>query len=57
MRREKSIDKEELYQWRLIMEDIVLTLLDKGDPGHGRTRLYVAVQLGNRQRVVELVEQ
>ncbi|KAF9776675.1 hypothetical protein IL306_005117 [Fusarium sp. DS 682] len=55
--REKSMDKEELYQWRLVMEDIVLTLLDKGDPGHGRTRLHVAVQLGNRRRVVELVEQ
>ncbi|KAF4332071.1 serine threonine kinase [Fusarium beomiforme] len=54
---EKSPDNEELYQWRLAVEDIILTLMDKGDPGHGRTRLHVAVQLGNRRRVVELVEQ
>ncbi|KAH7207811.1 uncharacterized protein BKA55DRAFT_681733 [Fusarium redolens] len=39
------------------MEDIILALLDKGDPGHGRTGLHVAVQLGNRQRVVKMVEQ
>ncbi|KAF5701479.1 serine threonine kinase [Fusarium mundagurra] len=55
--REKAPDNEELYQWRLAVEDIILTLMDKGDPGHGRTRVHVAVQLGNLRRVVELVEQ
>ncbi|KAF4958110.1 hypothetical protein FGADI_2668 [Fusarium gaditjirri] len=55
--REKAPDNEELYQWRLAVEDIILTLMDKANLVHGRKRLHVAVQLGNLRRVVELVEQ
>ncbi|WYZ39779.1 hypothetical protein EsH8_IV_000120 [Colletotrichum jinshuiense] len=53
---EKILDEEEIYHWRLDMENIILSLLNKGDPGHGRTSLHVAVELGNLRRVVELIE-
>lgn len=55
--KERAPDKEELQRWRVGVEEIILALLDRGDPGHGRTRLHIAVQLGNRARVVELVEE
>jgi hypothetical protein len=48
---------EAVYNWRLDMEDITLALLDKGYPGHERTKLHAVVELGNYRRVAELVEQ
>ncbi|KAL1862515.1 hypothetical protein VTK73DRAFT_6759 [Phialemonium thermophilum] len=49
-------DEKALYDWRLGVEDIVVALLDRVDPGHGMTRLHIAAQLGNYPRVVKLVE-
>lgn len=49
-------DDEVVYNWRRDVEEIVLALLHKADPGHGRTQLHIAVELGNYRRVVELVE-
>jgi tetratricopeptide (TPR) repeat protein/ankyrin repeat protein len=49
-------DEKMVYAWRLDMEEIVMMLLDKIAPGHGRTLLHVAVHLGNYKRIVELVE-
>lgn len=49
-------DEEAVDGWRRGVEGVVLALLDRTDPGHGRTRLHVAAELGNRRRVVELIE-
>lgn len=50
-------DEDTLYAWRVDVEEIILALLDRLDPGHGRTALHVAVELGNFKRVEELVKQ
>ncbi|KXH43457.1 serine/threonine protein kinase [Colletotrichum nymphaeae SA-01] len=52
----KTINEESLYKWRLDMENIIITLLGKGNPGHGRCSLHIATELNNRPRVIELVE-
>ncbi|KAI9750887.1 MAG: hypothetical protein M4579_006263 [Chaenotheca gracillima] len=49
-------DEDAVYEWRLDMEDIILALLSKIEPGHGRSNLHVAAELGNLRRVIELVE-
>jgi tetratricopeptide (TPR) repeat protein/ankyrin repeat protein len=49
-------DEKMVYSWRLNIEEIVMMLLDKTAPGHGRTPLHVAAHLGNYDRIVELVE-
>lgn len=49
-------DEDAVYEWRLNMEDIVLALLSRIEPGHGRSNLHVAAQLGNLRGVIELVE-
>ncbi|KXH30172.1 serine/threonine protein kinase [Colletotrichum simmondsii] len=52
----KTFNEESLYKWRLDMENIIMTLLGKGNPGHGRSSLHIATELNNRPRVIELVE-
>jgi tetratricopeptide (TPR) repeat protein/ankyrin repeat protein len=50
-------DEDAAYSWRRDVEGIILALLGRSDPGHRRTELHVAVELGNFKRVVELVKQ
>ncbi len=50
-------DEDAVYAARLDVETIILALLARSDPGHGRTELHVAVELGNFKRAVELVTQ
>ena len=45
-----------LSDWKRKAEVVLLRLLDKTDPGHGRTPLHIAASLGNFERVIELVE-
>lgn len=52
----KLRDEEALYRWRLNIEQVMLALLNWADPGHGRTQLHIAAELGHYARVVELVE-
>ena len=37
-------------------EAVLMKLLDKSDPGHGRNQLHIATSICNYDRVVELVE-
>ncbi|KAI4283746.1 MAG: hypothetical protein L6R38_001960 [Xanthoria sp. 2 TBL-2021] len=45
-----------LERWKLTAEAVLIKLLDKSDPGHGRNLLHIATSICNYDRVVELVE-
>lgn len=45
-----------LELWKLTAEAILMKLLNKCDPGHGRNSLHIASSICNYDRVVELVE-
>ncbi|KAI4262924.1 MAG: hypothetical protein L6R42_001903 [Xanthoria sp. 1 TBL-2021] len=45
-----------LERWKLTGEAMLMKLLDKSDPGHGRNLLHIATSMCNYDRVVELVE-
>ncbi|KAL8654236.1 MAG: hypothetical protein Q9226_003512 [Calogaya cf. arnoldii] len=45
-----------LEKWKLTAEALLMRLLDKGDPGHGRNLLHIATSTCNYDRVVKLVE-
>jgi len=50
-------EEDAVYEMKLRVERLVLYLLDRLEPGHGRTALHIAMELGNFQRVVELIEE
>ena len=49
-------DGFKLERWKLTAEAVLMKLLDKSDPGHGRNQLHIATSICNYDRVVELVE-
>ena len=55
--QQKLQDVDAKYRWRLKIEQIMLLLLNIADPGHGRTQLHIASELGNFRRVEYLIEQ
>ena len=46
-----------LELWKLTAETVLMKLLNRCEPGHGRTLLHIAASICNYDRVVELVEQ
>ena len=57
--RYKLFEREglNLELWKLAAEAVLMKLLNKCEPGHGRTLLHIAASICNYDRVVELVEQ
>ncbi|KAL8865132.1 MAG: hypothetical protein Q9174_007055, partial [Haloplaca sp. 1 TL-2023] len=49
-------DGFKLDRWKLTAEAVLMKLLDRNDPGHGRNQLHIAASICNYDRVVELVE-
>ncbi|KAL8893581.1 MAG: hypothetical protein Q9192_005126 [Flavoplaca navasiana] len=49
-------DGFKLERWKMTAEAVLMKLLDKSDPGHGRNQLHIATSICNYDRVVELVE-
>ncbi|KAL8995893.1 MAG: hypothetical protein Q9169_004467 [Polycauliona sp. 2 TL-2023] len=49
-------DGFKLERWKLTAETVLMKLLDKSSPGHGRNLLHIATSICNYERVVELVE-
>ena len=45
-----------LERWKLTAEAVLMKLLDKANPGHGRNQLHIATSICNYDRVVKLVE-
>ena len=45
-----------LDRWKRTAEAVLVELLDRSDPGHGRSMLHFATRVCNYDRVVELVE-
>ena len=50
-------DEDAVYEWKMKVEHCLLYLLDRLEPGHAKTPLHIAMELGNFRRVVEIVEQ
>ena len=46
-----------LAHWKFTTEKVLMKLLNKAKPGHGRTWLHIATSICNYDRVVELIEQ
>ena len=50
-------DEDAIYDWKLKSERLILYLLDRLEPGHGRTPLHVACQVGNLRSVRQLIRE
>ena len=50
-------DEDAIYDWKLKSERLILYLLDRLEPGHGRTPLHVACQVGNLRHVRQIIQE